>query len=200
MTANIAAAGSTSRDTVLADWLVRLRSGDQALFAALYRDTQPRLLRYATALVSQDAEDVTSEAWLQIARDLTSFHGDLMAFRGWAARIVRNRALDHLRARARRPVEPTDRTDLLDVPSEDDTAAAAATNLSTATAISLIASLPRDQAEAVLLRVVVGLDTVAAAEVLGKRPGAVRVAAHRGLKTLANKLHTGALGDKSSPP
>jgi RNA polymerase sigma-70 factor (ECF subfamily) len=40
----------------------------------------------------------------------------------------------------------------------------------------------------VLLRVVVGLDGPAAARVLGKRPGAVRTAAHRGLKRLAREL------------
>jgi len=40
----------------------------------------------------------------------------------------------------------------------------------------------------VLLRVVVGLDGPAAARVLGKRPGAVRTAAHRGLKRLARQL------------
>jgi RNA polymerase sigma-70 factor (ECF subfamily) len=59
---------------------------------------------------------------------------------------------------------------------------------STSGAIELIAGLPRDQAEAVLLRAVVGLDAKSAAAVLGKRPGAVRVAAHRGLKTLATRL------------
>ena len=58
----------------------------------------------------------------------------------------------------------------------------------TRAAIELIASLPKEQAEAVLLRVVVGLDTQSAAQVLGKRPGAVRVAAHRGLKSLARSL------------
>jgi RNA polymerase sigma-70 factor (ECF subfamily) len=35
------------------------------------------------------------------------------------------------------------------------------------------------------LRAVVGLDTSMAARVLGKRPGTVRVAAHRGLRRLA---------------
>ena len=52
----------------------------------------------------------------------------------------------------------------------------------------LIARLPQDQAEAVVLRVVVGLDAKSAAEVLGKRPGAVRTAAHRGLQRLAELL------------
>ena len=52
----------------------------------------------------------------------------------------------------------------------------------------LIATLPPDQAEAVLLRVVVGLDAASAGRVLGKRPGAVRTAAHRGLRRLAELL------------
>ena len=39
-----------------------------------------------------------------------------------------------------------------------------------------------------LLRAVVGLDVAQAAAVLGKRPVAVRVAAHRGLRRLAAAL------------
>ena len=53
---------------------------------------------------------------------------------------------------------------------------------------TLIAALPREQAQAVLLRAVVGLDARTAGEVLGKRAGAVRVAAHRGLKRLARQV------------
>ena len=60
--------------------------------------------------------------------------------------------------------------------------------LSTRKALALIAGLPRDQAQAVLLRAVVGLDAQTAGEVLGKRAGAVRVAAHRGLKRLARQV------------
>jgi len=40
----------------------------------------------------------------------------------------------------------------------------------------------------VLLRAVVGLDAASAAAVLGKRPGAVRTASSRGLRTLARRL------------
>ncbi|MGW7449883.1 RNA polymerase sigma factor [Streptomyces sp. NPDC054787] len=58
----------------------------------------------------------------------------------------------------------------------------------TAEALALVAALPRVQAEAVLLRVVMGLDAQSAARVLGKRAGAVRRAAHRGLRTLARLL------------
>jgi len=101
--------------------------------------------------------------------------------------VVRNRAIDQLRAAARRPVVLVETTDL-DRASDVDTEARAAESASTAEALELIATLPREQAEAVLLRTVMGLDATAAGEVLGKRPGAVRVAAHRGLRTLGRTL------------
>ena len=77
---------------------------------------------------------------------------------------------------------------MLDLPGRHSTQDQALETLSTEHALALVAGLPRDQAEAVLLRVVVGLDGPAAARVLGKRPGAVRTAAHRGLKRLARQL------------
>jgi len=176
-----------ARDERLVALLADARTGDHSAFAELYRETQPRLLRYAASLVGQDAEDVTAEAWLQIARDLPRFAGDLMGFRGWTATIVRNRSFDHLRSMARRPTTPLEEY-FLDRPSDLDTEGVAAENLTTAAALKLIATLPPDQAEAVLLRTVIGLDAPAAAAILGKRPGAVRVAAHRGLKALGRTL------------
>jgi len=60
--------------------------------------------------------------------------------------------------------------------------------MSTNAALDLIASLPREQAEIIVLRAVVGLDVAQVARIVGKRPGAVRVAAHRGLRALAARL------------
>jgi RNA polymerase sigma-70 factor (ECF subfamily) len=168
--------------------LAAARVGNSIAFEAIYRALAPRLARYARGLVGQDAEDVAAEAWLQIVRDLHKFDGDWDAFRGWAARIVRNRAIDHLRSAARRPARAVTVDALLERAAPDDTASAAEESLSTAAAVDLIATLPPDQAEAVLLRAVVGLDAKAAGEVLGKRAGAVRVAAHRGLRTLESRL------------
>jgi RNA polymerase sigma-70 factor (ECF subfamily) len=167
------------------------QEGDEAAFRTVYRAVHPRLLGYVRTLVSEpDVEDVTSEAWLQIARDLQRFSGDADRFRGWAARIARNRALDHLRMRGRRPAAAGDETELLALPGGADTADEALEALGTGRTMALVARLPRDQAEAVVLRVVVGLDAKSAAQVLGKRSGAVRTAAHRGLRRLAEMLET----------
>ncbi|WP_042410129.1 RNA polymerase sigma factor [Streptacidiphilus carbonis] len=164
------------------------QDGDEEAFRKLYRAVQPVLLRYLKVLVGEDAEDVASEAWLQIARDLAHFRGDYDGFRGWAATIGRNRAMDLLRSRRRRPSDPLPFEELVERPAADDTESTVLATDGTAHALALIAKLPRDQAEAVLLRVVLDLDADSAARVLGKRAGAVRMAAHRGLRRLAKLL------------
>ncbi|MEU3916752.1 RNA polymerase sigma factor [Streptomyces sp. NPDC029004] len=175
-------------DAELGAAVERAQQGDEDAFAVAYRLVQPGLIGYVRGLVGDDAEDVAAEAWLEIARDLGRFRGDGAGFRGWTATIARHRALDHLRKQKRRPRTSLLEQDVLDLPGGQDAAAAALETLSTERALALIGRLPREQAEAVLLRVVVGLDGPAAARVLGKRPGAVRTAAHRGLKGLAELL------------
>jgi RNA polymerase sigma-70 factor, ECF subfamily len=167
----------------------RAQQGDAEAFRLLYRDIQPRLLRYLHTLAGQDAEDIASETWLQVTRDLPAFTGTYDGFRGWVTTIARHRALDHLRRTTRRPPAlalPAE--DLAARPAPADTAQTALDTVATQNAVALIATLPRDQAEAVLLRAVLGLDAATAGHILGKRPGAIRTAAHRGLKTLHKRL------------
>ncbi|CAM5260839.1 DNA-directed RNA polymerase sigma-70 factor [Streptomyces spiroverticillatus] len=186
-------------DAELTAAVLAAQDGNEQAFRTVYRAVHPRLLGYIRTLVGEpDAEDVASEAWLQIARDLDRFHGDADRFRGWAARIGRNRALDHIRMRGRRPAVGGDDTELAEEPAASDTAGEAMESLATDRTMALIAQLPQDQAEAVVLRVVVGLDAKSAAKTLGKRPGAVRTAAHRGLKRLAELL--GGAGQEGGAP
>jgi len=183
--------GPAARSAVpdLTPMVALAQDGDPDAYRALFRDTQPRLLRYLSALVGEDAEDVASETWLQVARDLHDFTGDYDGFRGWVATIARHRALDLIRQRKRRPqLSELPVEDLIGLAAADDTAGSAIDAVATGAAVALIATLPPDQAEAVLLRVVVGLDAESAARVLGKRAGAVRTAAYRGLRSLGRRL------------
>ncbi|WP_239075728.1 RNA polymerase sigma factor [Planosporangium flavigriseum] len=188
----------TARPTDLSPLVSAAQQGDQEAFRALYRAVQPGLLRYLKALVADDAEDVASETWLQISRDLRTFRGK-EGFRAWAATIGRNRAMDHLRHRKRRPAVSTPIEQMLELPSAWDTADSASESISTDSALALIRTLPRDQAEAVLLRVVVGLDAETAGKVLGKRAGAIRTASYRGLRRLAEQLDQRAGGRDRHP-
>ncbi|MEU6127434.1 sigma-70 family RNA polymerase sigma factor [Streptomyces sp. NPDC047123] len=180
-----------AHDEELGRAVAAAQEGDEAAFAVAYRLVQPGLVGYLRGLVGTEgeaAEDVAAEAWLEIARDLGRFRGDGAGFRGWTATIARHRALDHLRRRKTRPRDAVPAESALELPGPHSTSAAALEAISTERALELIATLPRDQAEAVLLRVVVGLDAPAAARVLGKRPGAVRTAAYRGLRALGERM------------
>ncbi|WP_344463086.1 RNA polymerase sigma factor [Kitasatospora kazusensis] len=185
------AKGSPGERADLAAAVRAAQDGDEEAFRLLFRTVQPGLLRYLRVLVGggpEDAEDIASEAWLQIARDLGTFSGDGDGFRGWAATIARNRAMDHLRRVRRRPTADLPFEYLAELVAAEDTAGTALDAVATSDALALISRLPRDQAEAVLLRVVLGLDAESAAQVLGKRSGSVRMAAHRGLRKLAKLL------------
>ena len=168
--------------------LDRALRGDEAAFTQVFRVVQPPLLRYLSVIVgSTHAEEIAAETWVRVARDLRVFRGDAGGFRAWVFTIARHRALDFRRAEARRPLLTDDQA-LEALPGQSGVAEAVEEIISTEAALRLVARLPRDQAEAVLLRVVAGLDVARAAQVLGKRPGTVRVLAHRGLRRLGDMV------------
>jgi RNA polymerase sigma-70 factor, ECF subfamily len=186
----------------LDDALRRARSGDEAGFRELWRSLQPPLLRYLRVLSCDDPDDVASETWLQVVRDLHKFSGGEPEFRGWLFTVGRHRAIDAARARARRPADPADPTAAgLDRLADDHRVEDQVLDrLAVRKALGLLATLSSDQAEAVALRVLAGLDTAAVAAILGKSPGAVRVALHRGLRALAADPRVQALGRPRGSP
>jgi len=181
--------------------LSRARSGDEAGFLELWQALQPSLLRYLRVLSCDDPDDIASETWLQVVRDLHKFKGGDKEFRRWLFTVGRNRAIDAARSRLRRKATPA--ADSLDELADEQTVEDQVFDgMAIRKAIALLAGLPRDQAEAVALRVLAGLDTTAVAGILGKSSGAVRVALHRGLRALAADPRVRALaaGPNHHPP
>jgi RNA polymerase sigma-70 factor, ECF subfamily len=174
-------------DEALDDALRRARAGDEAGFAELWHDLNPRLLRYLRVRTNGSHEDVAAETWLHVVRDLSSFIGNSDGFRAWLFTLARHRAIDMARAAAVRPVVLVpDVTETGHQPVSPAAESDALERISTARALELVASLPAEQAEMVMLRVVAGLEVAVVAQIVGKSPGAVRVSVHRGLRTLAN--------------
>jgi RNA polymerase sigma-70 factor, ECF subfamily len=162
-----------------ADWAVAL----------LYRDLHPRLLRYLRAQAPQVAEDLASDVWMAVARRLASFEGNEDALRAWVFTIARRQVIGHWRQTGRRRTDLVAPDVLVDRAGGDDPEAIVVADMTAQEAIaSLVAELPPDQAQVVLLRVVAGLDVAEVAEIMGKRPGTVRVLQHRALRQLAAKL------------
>jgi RNA polymerase sigma-70 factor, ECF subfamily len=170
--------------------LAAAAAGDERAFGRLWHDLQPRLLRYFAVVSPATAEDLASETWLGVVRGIGRFEGGEPAFRAWVFTIARHEVLDWRRRAARRAIEDLPADGLLDLAATDDPAADALEGLATRTALAQVATLPPDQAEAIVLRVVAGLEVQRVAEIMGKRPGTVRVLTHRGLRRLAERLGT----------
>jgi RNA polymerase sigma-70 factor (ECF subfamily) len=162
-------------------------AGDPDAFARLWRATHPLLLRYLRVTAGEAAEDVASETWLKAIRNLGTFSGDEQSFRAWLTVVARNTLRDQVRAASRRPETPA-----AELPptreAAPDAADQALERLGTEEALRLVATLPPAQAEMVALRVVVGLEPAEVGRITGRSPGAVRVAVHRALATLATRL------------
>jgi RNA polymerase sigma-70 factor (ECF subfamily) len=163
-------------------------SGNHDAFAEIYRRTQPVVLRYLRATTSMDADDIAAETWLSVIRDFSTFRGDETDFRAWILTIARHRMIDTGRAAARRPRLASVPLDEVDPPTVQDAAEQALERIGTVAAVDLLSELPADQAEAVALRIVAGLDVARTAELMDRSPGAVRVLTHRGLRTLRERL------------
>lgn len=170
----------------LADAIGSAQHGDDDGFRVLYGHLQPRLLRLLRNLVgTNDAPDVAAETWLKITTDIRGFRGSVAGFRAWATTIARHRAVDHLRRERATPLPPEQ---LPDKATDDDPEQEAIDSAATEAALKLIADLPRDQAQAVLLHVVLGLNAPNTARILHKKPGAVRTSTHRGIRNLQRRL------------
>ena len=168
--------------------LAAAQDGSEEAFSRLWRDGNPALLRYLRVIAPDAAEDVAADTWVQVVRGLAGFRGDERAWRAWLFTTARRRSIDEGRRRSRRPAAPLEEVSAGQLPTAPDAAEIALERLGTRSAMALLAELPAIQAEVILLRVVAGLDTETVARLTGRSPGAVRVAAHRGLRRLAQML------------
>jgi RNA polymerase sigma-70 factor (ECF subfamily) len=155
----------------------------------LYAEYQPALMRYLRGRAGETADDLASETWISAARGLNGFEGGGDDFRKWLFTIARHRLIDERRKDKRRPVvashDTTTEMPAVDPSPEEMVTVASAGD---AAARRIASLLPADQADVILLRVVVGLSVEEVAAIMGKKPGTVRVLQSRGLKRLQKYL------------
>lgn len=164
------------------------RQGEEWAFAVLFRQFNPRLLRYFAARVSAEAEDLAAETWAGVARQLRSFHGAEQAFGAWLFTIAHRRLVQYWRDQARRPAADS-QAETPEGRAPGDVEKQVLDQIGAQQAARAIAqALTADQAEVLLLRILGGLDVDQVARIVGKRPGTVRVLQHKALRRLAGKL------------
>ncbi len=164
------------------------RRGDRPALGAIYRELFPGVLAYLRSKAPGEAEDLASDVFVDVARNIAQFDGDEPALRAWVFTIARRRAIDAGRRTARRATDAVPTEALDRIAAEDDPAAEAIEGLDTVAALALVDRLSSRQAEVVRLRVIAGLDVAETAAALGTREGTVRVLQHRALRRLAHLL------------
>lgn len=163
------------------------RQGSEGAWQELYDGLAPIVLGYLRANNAPDPEDVLSEVFLQVARDVSSFDGDERGFRSWVFAIAHHRLIDARRHSARRPLElspeppePTGRA--------DDAAEEALARIGVEEVHRVLAVLSEDQRAVLLLRVLADMSVDDVAKAVGKRPGAVKALQRRGLAAVKREL------------
>ena len=154
---------------------------------------------------SEDAADMTQEAFIKAYNSLQSFRGD-SKFSVWLYRIVSNVCLDFLRSKNRRPtvslsVEDDDGEDTqLDVADESQSPELLLDRKLTRESVRRgLDSLPPDYRQILLLREIQGLSYDEIAQALGLEVGTVKSRIFRARKRLCNFLiDDGNISDFSS--
>lgn len=169
--------------------LAAAQEGQDWAVAVLFRDLQPRLLRFLRAQDPRVADDLAAEVWLAVASGIAVFEGDERGFRAWVFTIARRRLIDHQRRAVRRRTDVSESSVFEALAASEAPEREAIEKLGAQDAAALVIELlPPDQAEVVLLRVLGDLDAAEVAAVMGRTANWVRVTQHRALRRLADQL------------
>jgi RNA polymerase sigma factor (sigma-70 family) len=172
------------------DFETRLRAaknGAEWAWAAIYRDLAGTVSGYLANRGAAEPDDLTSETFLQVARNISTFDGDESAFRSWVFVIAHRRLIDSRRARQRRPetVNLSVSTGGVGGNVEEE----ALNRLTTVELQLAFEKLSESQRDVLALRIIGQLTLEETASVLGKRVGAIKAAQRRGLLAISEHLN-----------
>lgn len=168
--------------------LAAAKQGDGRAFEQLYAAFCGPVAGFVRSRGMHDPDGIVNEAFLGAFTGLATFTGDEAGFEAWLFRIARNKLADELRRRSREPAT-YDQNIAADLAGGDVEADALAA-LGDEWVQRRLDALTPDQRDVLLLRVVADLPVDQTAEVLGKRPGAIKALQRRALRRLNRELRT----------
>ncbi|MBT2224310.1 sigma-70 family RNA polymerase sigma factor [Nonomuraea sp. NEAU-A123] len=162
--------------------------GDRTAIESLLGELRPMVVRYCRARLGRVsgqyhiADDVAQEVCIAVLSALPRYRDMGRPFASFVFGIASHKVADALRSSVRSAVPTQDLPDGPDDgPGPEETVVR---YIEVEYARRLLAKLPDNQRELLLLRVVSGLSAEETGNVLGMSPGAVRVAQHRALARL----------------
>jgi RNA polymerase sigma-70 factor, ECF subfamily len=162
--------------------------GDRTAIESLLGELRPMVVRYCRARLGRVtgqyhiADDVAQEVCIAVLSALPRYRDMGRPFASFVFGIASHKVADALRSSVRSAVPTQDLPDGPDDgPGPEETVVR---YIEVEQARRLLARLPENQRELLLMRVVSGLSAEETGNVLGMSPGAVRVAQHRALARL----------------
>ena len=164
-------------------------NGSHPAFGVLYRQLSPAVLSYLRAQGAREPEDLCSEVFLGVFRNISGFSGGGPQFRSWVFSVAHHRVVDERRRVARRPEQVAlDDMSREQAPllrgSRKDAGSDAEERMGTERVLEICASLVPDQRDVLLLRLVCDLSVDQVAALLGKSSGAVKALQRRALASV----------------
>jgi RNA polymerase sigma-70 factor (ECF subfamily) len=166
------------------------KSGAEWAWAEIYEEFSGRITGYLRSKGAPDPEDLSSEVFLQVARDIHRFDGDESKFRSWVFVIAHRRLIDDRRSHARRPNEIDKFPDDIDLAGGDVEEEVMA-HLSDVRMYEILKTLTEDQRQVLALRIVGDLTLEETALVMHKRVSAVKALQRRALGSVKATLEGG---------
>jgi len=176
--------------------ILSVLDGDVNAFEVLVKEYEKNVYNLALRMTgnSEDAADMSQEAFIKAYNSLSSFRGD-SKFSVWLYRIVSNVCLDYLRSRTRKPTvslstENDDGEEIeLDIADETQSPEFLFDRRLTRDAVRRgLAALPPDHREILLLREIQGLSYEEIAAALELEAGTVKSRIFRARKKLCSFL------------
>lgn len=167
-------------DTVLA----AARTGSPQAFTRIFTALAPVVDAYLGLQGASEPEDLTSEVFLAVLRNLGSFDGNEAGFRSWVFTIAHRRLLDERRRAYRRPA-PVELAEAPDRPAPDDVEATVVETLGAEHVRALCERLSDDQRDVLLMRLLGRLTIDEIAARMGRTPGSVKALQRRGLVAIS---------------
>lgn len=154
-------------------------------FESIYRELAPAVLGYLRGHRIDDAEAVTQDVFLAVFSRIDGVRGGEDGVRTLVFSIAHARAVDHHRARARKP--PTVEYEMEKDPRVTESAEDLAVTQSGDDVLSILSLLKDDHREVLLLRVLADMPLERVATVMGKSVGAVKQLQRRALLALRDR-------------
>jgi RNA polymerase sigma-70 factor (ECF subfamily) len=172
------------------------KTGDRKWFSMIYEETMPRIYRYYYYKTMQRelSEDLTSEVFIRVYRNLRNTRLNAKSFISWIYRIANNLLIDYFRKNNKMIQPIDDLSNNIQVTDEElmkkeSSYLKRELDLERPELISAIARLTGLQKDVIILRFIEDMDYSTIARIFGKNKGTIRGIVFRAVEKLKKEMN-----------